>query len=725
MKKILYTLLCCLAWFVAPAQNDFGFFNEGDPDRPRVGQQRDSSAKEGPTVPHFRTAWQWTRGGLYKKFVPLDSLTDGIHNYNVIFKRDVSNTYLGNFPSPYESNIFIHRERGQYLYALNTVRAYLFKPEDALEFNVTTPFTRIDYFNGGGKAVSENWLDVWHVQNIRPYWSAGFRYNLVSSTGSYTYQKSKVYNFALFSSYERRRVAASLFVNQNMGHFNENGGAADFSEIRDTIMNSRYVLTRLNNEPNNNYQNFNLQATVQYNIGKGKPAVTPRDTATPPEVQLPEVPLPPVPLPAPSLADSLLVTARDSIGEISPADTVAVDSLPRAARTVTADSLAVDSLPEVAMTYPMKVVLSARVERNYHTFRETSVENAFFPAWYIDSISHANLYENNALELDARLVVNEHPRYAYLPGVHAGVTYRRLGYRQRTRVDQDSTTVDFGTSNYSGAYLTAGMFNIDSTDLLHFDASGSLCMLGDYLGDYDLNGEITWFPRRDRRAFARVTGSLKRETPNPFLEFYLGNHDRWDSPLDKILSQELTGSLHHPGLRAEVGVALTNIVGHVYLDTFATPRQDDGSLFVLTAWAKQVFKLGHFFFDQKVYYQVSGSPGVLSLPRVALYSHNYYQNTFFKGALGFQGGVDLFYNTAFHASAYAPATMQFHQQREGLTGNYPKVDLFIALRVKRADIFIKYEHASLYVANRDYFSAYAYPINPARVKYGIRWNFFD
>ncbi|MDR0766290.1 MAG: putative porin [Odoribacteraceae bacterium] len=717
MKKALYTLLYCLVSFIATAQNENEFFYNPDEDqeRQRPGNRRDSTVKDGPVVPHFRTAWQWVNGGLYKKYLPLDSLADGVHNYNVIFKRDVSNTYLGNFPSPYESNIFIHRERNQDFYPLNTVRAYLFKPEDALEWNVTTPFTRLDYFNGGSGDRSENWLDLWHVQNIRPYWSAGIRYNLISSNGSYSYQKSKTYHFSLFSSYERRRLIASFFVNQNMGHFNENGGIVDFSEIRDTIMSSRYVLTRINGEPSNNYQNFNLSLLLQYNIGKGTRPAASRDSTVaivPSRDSLPGLP---------GLSrDSLpLVFVPDTLRR--PPDSLAlaaIDSLPPV-------PLVADTLPEEIMTYPLKATLSIRVEGNKHTFKEASVDRDFFPAFYIDSLAYNNRYRNDLVEVAGKLILNEHPRYGYLPGVHAGLTYKQLNYRQRMQVDRDSSTNDFGTTTYANLYLTAGIFNVDTADLFHFDASGSLCLIGDYIADYSLQGEITQFLRRDRSAYLKLKGTLQRVSPNPFLEFYIGNHDRWENHFGKTGVQEIQGSLHHDRYRSETGVALRNTTGYISLDTLASPRQHDASLLVLTAWVKQAFVLGHFTLDQTVYYQLVNSPGTLSLPRVALYSHNYYQNTFFKKALGFQVGVDLFYNTAFRASAYAPSTMQFRDQHEGMTGNYPKLDLFLALRVKRADIFIKYEHASQYIANRDYFSAYAYPINPARIKYGVRWNFFD
>jgi hypothetical protein len=69
--------------------------------------------------------------------------------------------------------------------------------------------------------------------------------------------------------------------------------------------------------------------------------------------------------------------------------------------------------------------------------------------------------------------------------------------------------------------------------------------------------------------------------------------------------------------------------------------------------------------------------------------------------------------------------MQFYNQEIEKTGNYPKMDVFVTLNIKRADLFVKYEHFNEFFGSRDYFSAYTYPINPAKVKFGIRWNFFD
>lgn len=181
MKKFVCITILVIFHSICLAQSEFD--NYGD--FPREYGVQDTINKQdsipASTIPHFRDTWKWKHNGVYPEAVPLDTLLDGIQNFNYIFKKSISNTYLGNFPSPYEANIFITRNTVQDFYPLTYIRAFLFRPEDALYFNTTTPFTRLRYFTGGGKGKAENLLDVWHVQNILPWWSAGVRYNLISS----------------------------------------------------------------------------------------------------------------------------------------------------------------------------------------------------------------------------------------------------------------------------------------------------------------------------------------------------------------------------------------------------------------------------------------------------------------------------------------------------------------------------------------------------------------
>lgn len=590
--------------------------------------------------------------GVYKMDIPVDTTFDELHNYNYIFKQSIANTYLANFPSPYESDIFIKRAPEEDFFVLSNIRAYLFKPVDALEFNTTTPFTQLNYYSGGGKGKNETFLDIWHTQNINPFWNAGFRYNLISSDGRYMNQKAKAYNFSVFSSYERDRWIVSLFLNQNNGHFNENGGVSDKKFIRDTTLNAENVPVNLSNVKNT-YRNFNFYTLVQYNIGKRKETVR----------------------------------GKDSI-----------------------------------QSYPAKALFSATVEDNIHRFKENSVNLDFFPFTYLDSVSNTDFQGNHVYNLSTKLVVNEHPKYKYLPGIYAGLDFKYLDYTGRTGLDSTHTRK---TDKYNGTWLTGGIFNVNDSALFNFDAHAKICLLGDYIGNFEIQGFIKQFFNKNRNSYVKADGLIQSKAVNHFFSRYVGNHDIWETNFSDIKTMSVEGRYINEKLRTELGVGWTNIIDYVYFDTASMPQQTSKTLMILTAWGKQKFRAGHFHFDQTVYFQKSTHEDILSLPTLSLYSHNYYENAFFKKVLKFIIGVDLFYNTEFYADNYSPSTMQFHNQRTEKTGGYPKVDVFLNFRIKRADFFLKYEHVNYYFTNGNYFSALDYPINPAMFKFGLKWNFFN
>jgi hypothetical protein len=72
-----------------------------------------------------------------------------------------------------------------------------------------------------------------------------------------------------------------------------------------------------------------------------------------------------------------------------------------------------------------------------------------------------------------------------------------------------------------------------------------------------------------------------------------------------------------------------------------------------------------------------------------------------------------------------PATGQFYVQQAIRIGNYPFMNFYANFRLKQARFFIQYAHLSRLFATPVYFSAPHYPMNPAVLKVGISWNFYD
>jgi hypothetical protein len=124
-------------------------------------------------------------------------------------------------------------------------------------------------------------------------------------------------------------------------------------------------------------------------------------------------------------------------------------------------------------------------------------------------------------------------------------------------------------------------------------------------------------------------------------------------------------------------------------------------------------------------YQVSSQPDVLPLPAFALFSNLYYKSKWFS-VLGIQAGVNVHYNTAYYAPNYMPATGRFYLQNETKIGNFPLVNAYLNFHLKQARIFVEYYHVNNLIINgKNYFSMPRYPLNPAILKWGVSWNFYN
>ena len=88
-------------------------------------------------------------------------------------------------------------------------------------------------------------------------------------------------------------------------------------------------------------------------------------------------------------------------------------------------------------------------------------------------------------------------------------------------------------------------------------------------------------------------------------------------------------------------------------------------------------------------------------------------------------GFDLFYNTKYYADAYMPSLNSFHRQHEKQLGNYPFVDVFLNMQLKRFKFFLKVEHVNAGWIDQNYFSVLHYPRNGRDLKFGLSWTFYD
>jgi len=73
--------------------------------------------------------------------------------------------------------------------------------------------------------------------------------------------------------------------------------------------------------------------------------------------------------------------------------------------------------------------------------------------------------------------------------------------------------------------------------------------------------------------------------------------------------------------------------------------------------------------------------------------------------------------------AWMPATREFYNQNEYKSVNYPYIDVFLNVRIKRARLFIKMDHVNSGLMGFNYFMIPNYSYVDRAFRFGVSWKF--
>jgi len=650
---IIFSLCFSLTLVAQTETQSLKLGQKGELGLKRGGEKKEMDSLGYNTVKSHIQTWKLSDFGTRKSALHVDTLIGDIQNFNPIYQRSISNSYLGNLGSPYQSNIFKDRVRDESFIFFNTFEAYMNMPNEVVFFNTTTPFTSFFYETAGPKDRSENLLRILHSQNVNPFWNVGISFNLISSEGQYQNQKTRLYDFNLFSSYEKGRYGAHFVLNQNRIENNENGGVIEDRLIRDTVIEAENVQVKLAGTKNN-LSNVNLSANQFYNLGAAKFNIVDGDTT-----------------------------------EI----------------------------------YPVKLVHDFNYESNSREFKEGAVNADFFPNTYLSNEKSADETKLKMISNGFHFVFNENQNKKLSFGARLGLLNEFSIYNLRRQVGENQYSQQ--DKNIHNTRLMTSIIR-QTGKSWNWKFSGEYVFEGYRQNDYQLDGNLEYqFGDTLNMQSLAIKTLIKSRTPDFLLTEYHGNHQQWSKNFDtsKEISLGFEYQLKKYGLK--IGGQIDRIENYTYFgyDTLASQASD--AIQVATAYIEKDFSLGKFKLNQKIIGQKSSDEKILPLPSLSIYSNNYYQNSFFKGALDIQAGFSVYYNTSFYAPNYMPSTGQFFLQNEQELGDYPKVDVYFNFRIKRTRIFIMYEHLNATIGSQNYFSSLHYPINPGMIKYGLRWTFYD
>jgi hypothetical protein len=270
------------------------------------------------------------------------------------------------------------------------------------------------------------------------------------------------------------------------------------------------------------------------------------------------------------------------------------------------------------------------------------------------------------------------------------------------------------------AYLSANAFGYAKAEGRIWTTTGA-----PFNGDKGLSGTLTLpgYDNRDKWGNLVLNADLTIEQPFYFYQYHYSNHFSWDNAFGQQTTLSLKSSYEHRYFKA--GFNLFNLNDYVYLDENSLPKKEDGAVTVSQIWMYTDVRLRYI--ESQIYgvLQNSSNSDVISLPQFAGRMSLYFTHPLFKRALHFQAGVTALYNTSFYEDAYMPALRSFYVQHTIKTGNYPYLDAFINIRVKRARLYLVMKHFNMGMGNYDYIMIPNYPMPDRGLRFGISWAFYD
>lgn len=693
MRKLSTTLVLTLLLLLAgapkaSAQRIVGELESNVDQQMVQGGDTASNEKRHRKVPHDIRAWTLQPVMGSRQDAVVDTLTHLFQNADHNEGRTGHYNSLANMGSPRLSRIYMERQDHDYLF-LSPFDQFYVSNDRFKYFNTKSPFMNLNYQWAGSRDSGDDHFRALYTNNVGRRVNFGGLFHYIYGKGYYDHQSTSFMDGTGWASYVGDRYDLHFHYTHNFMKMGENGGIEDERYITNPEAFSQSYRTgdipvRLNATWNRQEHDL-VYLNHRYHVGFTR-------------------------------------TDSDSLGvheEFVPVTTFfhtfQLGSYRKNYRSY-----------ETASTYYAHDYLAGSDSTNTRD-RMTTMRN------YV-GVSLREGFNKYAVAGLTAYVGFENKRYN-MPDTVAGLTAADGTGPQVTRLKRTENNV-----------LVGGRVERELGRYVQWHADAEFTIAGDRAGDLRLSGQARLnLPLLGDTAHVTLFGRLLHQTPDSYYSHYHSRYAWWDHSLDRIISQRIGGQLDFPKTGTRLRGAVENIKNYTYLADTGSPvstttsgsadvtlynhetvvRQEGGNVQVVSLLLEQNFQLGILHLDNEVIFQTSTNEDVLPLPKLNLF-HNLYIDFRIAHVLGCQLGGTLTYFSEYDAPDYSPAVGLFTTQNADhrvKIGNYPIVSAYLNFDLKLTRFYVQYYHANQ--GNGRYFWAPGYPMNPACVRFGISWNFYD
>ncbi|MCC8155535.1 MAG: putative porin [Tannerellaceae bacterium] len=616
---------------------------------------------------------------------PMDTQRLNSSNQTLVEAKSLAVGYASNYGGPAQTKIFSERKEARDFIFADAYDFYITTPENAKFYNTRIPYTEILYTQAGSQQNKDDHFKGLLTTNFGKDVNVGGEMDYIYSRGHYNSNGNKLLSYRIFGSYRSDKYQLNAYA----GNFNfvnyENGGLEndDYLINPEANANGRQTPTTKDyptilNNTWNRVRGKQFFLTHRYNLGYYR-TITEIDEEGEEEEK------------------ELFVPVSSIIHTVDYEDN-------RRHFTSTMDTIDNVYTHKYGNIYGVDPGLTDRTSMwNLKNTVALSLREGF-QDWVKFGLTAYMRLEKRRYKLPAKI-----PGLDYSGDNESSKTPGSFDFSMDQIYDEFSTYVGAELYKKQGALFT-------------FNAKGELAVIGDDLGEMRLDGDIqSTFKLFKKEASVKATGFFRNVTPAFYQRHYHSRYFWWDESLKNIQHLNIGGEVHLASTRTRVGVNIESLQNYVYFGSNGLPQQYESNLQVITARLNQDFYYRAFGWENQIAYQLSSNEDVLPLPMASLHSNMYLHFRLFK-VLTFQLGAELYYNTAYYAPYYEPATQQFQLQNEDnriKVGNYPLMNAYLNMHLKQARFFIMGYNLSSKFVEPNHFSLLHYPLDPMFLKTGV------
>jgi hypothetical protein len=627
---------------------------------------RGSYAQKPDSIKKPKILKEWTLSADYSEEVniPIDTVFSLSNRFRIADKYSPVNAALGNYGLPFYQISFFDRITDPDKFLYTYYYPFMHVPSSAVFMNTQAPYTELAWSFAGPKETAEQTFRIWHSQNINRFLNFGLIYDINFCLGQYNYQRAEDKTFTFYTSYSGVKYKLYFAAGLNNIISNENGGITDKNLLNQP--NTRDVPVNLGglNLAKSQLKNKNLLLVQRYTLSSN------------PQVK----------------TDSITHKRSGFLG--------------------------------LSGTFSHIFIL----ESNKRTYTDDYPKSGFYDTAFISqTVTRDSLYSRSIKNTVRFDFFTDETRKFRLGG---GVGLRNEIFRYSQIVPtHDTLQADTAVWNNSNNVLVGRLFN-NIGDKFRWIATGELFLTGYRAGDFNLNGEISkTFNFKKGRASWLITGAMINKQPSFWYEQWGSNNFEWHNNISKEFRIDLGTSFLYPARKAAFKFNYAVIKNYTDFDTAAFPSQYSGGLSVAAVGVRKEMRAWKLHLDADLIIQKSSNIKILELPLVTIRSAGYFEHLFkFEktgGRLNTQLGVDVTYNTLYHAYSYMPATGRFFRQDKLTNGDYPYINVFLNFKLKRTRVFIMFDHVNAGTMGYNYDMVPYYPMNTRMFRFGFSWTFYD